>query len=77
MTTTFKSIDEALAIATQKLPTPKVYTVNGKQFYSKEYKKLQDRKRAALDYVINAMHAKHDGEVTILKDGEFEAMFND
>ena len=40
-TITFKSLEEALAIANKPLPKPKVYIINGKKFYSKEYEQLE------------------------------------
>lgn len=71
MTTIFKSLEEALAIANQPLPKPKIYIIDGKKFYSKEYKQLKDRKIAALHYVLNNIDKKCNGEViTNFKDEE-------
>ena len=70
-TITFKSLQEALTIANQPLPKPKVYIIDGKKFYSKEYEQLEDRKIAALHYVLNNINKKCNGEViTNFKDKE-------
>ena len=70
-TITFKSLEEALAIANKPLPKPKVYIINGKKFYSKEYEQLEDRKIAALHYVLNNINKKCNGKViTNFKDKE-------
>lgn len=70
-TITFKSLEEALTIANQPLPKPKVYIIDGKKFYSKEYEQLEDRKIAALHYVLNNINKKCNGEViTNFKDKE-------
>ena len=70
-TITFKSLEEALTIANQPLPKPKIYIINGKKFYSKEYEQLEDRKIAALHYVLNNINKKCNGEViTNFKDKE-------
>lgn len=71
MTTIFKSLEEALTIANQPLPKPKVYIIDGKKFYSKEYEQLKNRKIAALHYVLNNINKKCNGEViTNFKDKE-------
>ena len=62
-TITFKSLEEALTIANQPLPKPKIYIIGGKKFYSKEYEQLEDRKIAALHYVLNNINKKCNGEV--------------
>lgn len=70
-TITFKSLEEALTIANQPLPKPKIYIIEGKKFYSKEYEQLEDRKIAALHYVLNNINKKCNGEViTNFKDKE-------
>lgn len=71
MTTIFKSLEEALTIANQPLPKPKVYIIDGKKFYSKEYEQLKNRKITALHYVLNNINKKCNGEViTNFKDKE-------
>ena len=62
-TITFKSLEEALTIANQPLPKPKIYIIDGKKLYSKEYEQLEDRKIAALHYVLNSINKKCNGEV--------------
>ena len=62
-TITFKSLEEALTIANQPRPKPKIYIINGKEFYSKEYEQLEDRKIAALHYVLNNINKKCNGKV--------------
>lgn len=70
-TITFKSLEEALTIANQPLPKPKIYIIEGKKFYSKEYEQLEDRKIATLHYVLNNINKKCNGEViTNFKDKE-------